>query len=278
LEIREANFQPATNYDALHAMDYMVFGYLQMAQDPAAATVAAEAAKIQKVNVENLPAAYALVAIPARYAIERNDWQQASALKLSPSELDWSKFPQAESVLVFARALGAARKGDVAAANRDLQRLTALKQGLIQTGNKYWADQTNFQIKAVQAWIARAEARYDHALALMREAADGEDATDKHPVTPGNVIISRDLLGEMLIELGRPGEALREFEQSLQREPRRFRALFGAAHAAELSGQRETARSYYLKLSALMPAEGSMRSEVMHARRFLNDLKMQQRR
>src|SRR5690606_17391677 len=135
-------------YDALHAMDYMVFGHLQRAQDNAAKQWVDEAASIRKVNVENFVAAYAFAAIPARYALERGDWQQAAALQLTPPDLAWNKFPQAEAILVFARGLGAARSGDVAAAARDVQRLQALQAAMQQANIDYWAGQAEFQIKA----------------------------------------------------------------------------------------------------------------------------------
>ena len=191
-------------YDALHAMDYMVFGHLQQAQDKAAKQLLDEVAAIRKVNVENFVAAYAFAAIPARFALERGDWKQAAALKLSPADLSWGKFPQAEAILVFARGLGAARSGDVAAARKDVERLQALKEAMTAAKIGYWAGQTDFQIKTVNAWIAYAEKRHDEAVQLMRAAAELEEASDKHPVTPGNVVPSRELLGEMLMALNQP--------------------------------------------------------------------------
>lgn len=237
-------------YDALHAMDYMVFGHLQRAQDKAAKQWVDEAASIRKVNVENFVAAYAFAAIPARYALERGDWQQAAALQLTPPDLAWNKFPQAEAILVFARGLGAARSGDVAAAGRDVQRLQALQVAMQQANIDYWAGQAEFQIKAVNAWIAYAEQKPDEALRLMREAAELEEASDKHPVTPGNVVPCRELLGEMLAALGQPAEALGEFERSLQRDPKRLRALQGAARSAKAAGNAEAATRYEDKVRA----------------------------
>ncbi|MGC1952968.1 MAG: hypothetical protein WA970_10445, partial [Gammaproteobacteria bacterium] len=196
-ELKETTLGIGT-YDALHAMDYMVFAHLQQAQDNAAKALVDEVAAIHKVNVENIVAAYAFAAIPTRFALERGDWKQAAALKLSPADLDWSKFPQAEAILVFARGLGAARTGDVAAARQDTERLQALKKAMTAAKMDYWAGQTDFQIETVSAWTALAEKRHDEALQLMRAAAEAEDASDKHPITPGNVAPSRELLGEML--------------------------------------------------------------------------------
>lgn len=256
-------------YDALHAMDYMAFGHLQQAQDKAAQALMDEAAAIRKVNVENFVAAYAFAAIPARFALERGDWKQAAALELTPSDLAWNKFPQSEAILVFARGLGAARSGDVAAAREDVKRLEALEEALTAAKNAYWAGQTDFQIKTVNAWIAFAEQRNNEAVQLMRAAAKAEEASDKHPVTPGNVVPSRELLGEMLMALDQPAEALVEFERSLKRDPNRFRGIHGAARAAEASGNRKAAADYYTKLQVLTAGHDTERPELTQAKTFL---------
>lgn len=258
-------------YDALHAMDYLVYGHLQQAQDQAARQLVEEAAAIRKVNVENLPAAYAFAAIPARYAVEREDWQQAAGLQLAPAELAWDRFPQAEAVLVFARGLGAARSGDIAAARKAVQRLQALQQNIVAAGDRYWAGQTEVQIATLNAWTALAEKKPEEALALMRGAADSEDASDKHPVTPGNVVPARKLLGDMLLASDRPAEALSEYERSLAREPNRFGTLYGAAQAAERAGDRQKAGHYYAKLVEISAQHDTERPELVQAKAFLKD-------
>ena len=258
-------------YDALHAMDYMVFGHLQQAQDKAAKQLLDEVAAIRKVNVENFVAAYAFAAIPARFALERGDWKQAAALELSPADLSWSKFPQAEAILVFARGLGAARSGDVTAARKDAERLRTLKEAMTAAKIGYWAGQADFQIKTVDAWIAFAEKRHDDAVQLMRAAAEAEEASDKHPVTPGNVVPSRELLGEMLMALKQPKQALAEFERSLKRDPNRFRGISGAARAGEASGNVTVARDYYGKLQALTADRDTDRQELVAANAFLKN-------
>lgn len=267
-ELKETTLGVGT-YDALHAMDYLVFAHLQQAQDKAAKALVDEIAAIRKVNVENFVAAYAFAAIPARFALERGDWKQAAVLQLSPADLAWSKFPQAEAILVFARGLGAARSGDVAAARKDVERLQALKEAMTAAKMDYWAGQTEFQIKTVNAWIALAEKRYDEAVQLMRAAAEAEDASDKSPVTPGNVAPSRELLGEMLMMLNFPAEALAEFERSLKRDPNRFRGIYGAARSAEASGNREAAGDYYAKLLTLAAHRDTERPELAEAQAFL---------
>ena len=256
-------------YDALHAMDYMIFGQLQQAQDRAAQVIADEVAATRKVNVENFVAAYAFASIPSRIALEHGDWQSAARLKLSPPNMAWNKFPQAEAILVFARGLGAARSGDVAAARRDVGRLQELKDAMAAAKIGYWAAQTAFQMEALNAWIALTEGRREEALRLMRAAAEAEEASDKHPVTPGNIVPSRQLLGEMLMTLGEPAQAQAEFERSLLRDPNRFRGVYGAAVAAEAAGDVAAARKHYAKLEELCAERDSERPELQRARQFL---------
>jgi hypothetical protein len=257
------------SYDALHAMDYMVFAHLQQAQDKAAKQLYDEVMAMQKVNVENFVAAYAFAAIPSRMALENGDWKQAAALKLSPSDLAWNKFPQAEAILVFARGLGAARNGDATAARQDAQRLQALKDTMMAAKNNYWASQAAFQIQTINAWIALAEKQNDVALKMMQAAAEAEEASDKHPVTPGNVVPSRELLGEMLMATNQPTQALAAFEQSLKRDPNRFRAIDGAARAAEAAGNQKLARDYYASLLKLSTSNDTERPELVRAKQFL---------
>ncbi len=269
-ELDTANSAGVGTYDALHAMDYMAFGELQQARDGEAGKIVREAAALQKVNVENFPAAYALAAIPSRYALERRDWQQAAALKLSPSGLAWDKFPQAEAVLVFSRGLGAARLGNAEQARQELKRLEELKAAMVAANVGYWPAQTEFQIRAVSAWIALAEKQPAQALKLMREAADLEDASDKHPVTPGNVLPSRLLLGEMLLELKRPSEALAELKRSLARDPNRFQTIAAAARAARDARDARAAGAYYADLVRLAGKAQARRPELAEARDFLH--------
>lgn len=252
-------------YDALHAMDYMVFGELQQAREQAAAKIVQETAGIQKVNVENFVAAYAFAAIPSRFALERRDWKGAAGLRLSPASLTWEKFPQAEAILVFSRALGAARTGDIAAARRDLHRLEELKAAMLAAKIAYWPSQADFQIKTIAAWTAFAERHTDDALRQMREAADMEEASDKHPVTPGNVVPSRQLLAEMLMEAGKPAEALAEFRRSLARDPNRYHSIAGAAHAATAIGDKAVAQAYYEQLLSVAAHADTQRTDLAQA-------------
>ncbi len=171
--------------------------------------------------------------------------------------------------MVFARGLGAARSGDVAAAQRDLERLQILHDTLVEAKNAYWAGQAEIQYTEVAAWIALAQGNQDEALALMQQAVDLEAATEKHPVTPGPLKPAQELLGEMLLELGDPTIALQAFEASQQTEPNRFMGLYGAAHAAELAGDLEKARTFYEQLVALSANADGDRTELATAQAFL---------
>jgi tetratricopeptide (TPR) repeat protein len=223
----------------LHALDYMAYAHLQMGQDAEARHAFEEMLKIQKISGENFVAAYALAAIPARLALERDRWADAAALMPHPSEatFPWSKFPNAAAVTVFARGLGAARSGNAAAAKEELERLsTRVKPAMIAAKQTYWADQADIQAKIMESWIAKAEGDNERALQLARAAADGEDSTEKHVVSPGPILPARELLGDLLMELGQSAMALTEYEASIGKEPNRFRGLYGAARAAEASG------------------------------------------
>ncbi len=268
-ELLSTHAQGSGSYNALHALDYMMYGYLQLGQDSAAKRILDEILAMQKLDVENFPAAYALAAIPSRYALERRQWQEAAQLTLHPRELAWQRFPQAEAVLTFARGLGAARSGNVATARKDLERLQALRDTLQEAKQGYWAEQTEIQRRVVAAWLARAEGKLPEALEMMRAAADLEDSTEKHPVTPGALVPARELLGEMLVENNDLGAALHAFEASHKVEPNRFKGLAGAAQAAVRAGEREKARTLYTQLVTLAAKADGTRPELSEARAFL---------
>ena len=164
------------SYEALHAYDYMMYAYMQLARDREARTLMEEVLATRKLNVDHFAGAFALAAIPARYTLERERWTEAAALTLTPGDLGWDKFPQAESITWFARGIGAARSGNVADAKQTLARLAALRDALTAAKNRYWAEQSEIQRLAVAAWIARAEGRNEEAITLMQEAANREDA------------------------------------------------------------------------------------------------------
>jgi tetratricopeptide (TPR) repeat protein len=255
--------------EKLHAMDYMEYAYLQLAQDQAAKRVLDDMHALEKINVEHFVSAYALAAIPSRYALERRQWAEAAALTLPRSDFPWNRFPQSEAVLVFARALGAVHSGDTEAARKDLARLQELREALAAAKLGYWQEQVDIQHQVVTAWVTLAQGQRDEAVQLMRAAADRENATEKATVTPGPIIPARELLGEMLLAGNEPQQALQAFEASMQIEPNRFWSLYGAARAAELAQDRAKARTYYTQLLALAERADSKRPALAATRAFL---------
>jgi len=249
--------------DALHAMDYMTYAYLQLARDGDARTTFDEARALTGIDAARATGPYALAAMPARYALERGAWRDAAQLRATPS-----KFPFTEAMTHFARALGAARSGDPAAAQKDVERIAGLRDELTAVKGEYWANEVEVMRLASLAWVALAQKKGSDALALMRQAADIEDKSEKNIITPGRLVPARELFGDMLMELKRPAEALKEYEASQQREPNRYRGLYGAGQAAAQAGNHDKARQYFSKLIELA---GSVdpRSEVDQARRYV---------
>ena len=259
----------AASFDELHALDYLVYAYLQGAQDQKSRQILDQVAALNKVDAPVVAAAYAFTAIPARDALERRRWSEAARLELHPASFPWGHFRHAEALIYYARAVGAARSGNPASARKDVEKLSAIQSASTEPRGSYWANQAEVERRTANAWLALAEGNKAEALTLMRSAADLEATTEKHPVTPGPIIPARELLGDMLIELDQPEQALREFEGSLRDSPNRFNGLFGAAQAAELSGDKKKARDYYAKIVTLTVHADSDRSELQKARKFL---------
>jgi tetratricopeptide (TPR) repeat protein len=251
--------------EVLHAYDYMVYAYLQTGQDAKAKDTLdkAFAVKADTAGGYGPSGIYALAAIPARYTLERGDWRGAAAI-----EVRRTPTPFVDAISYFARALGSARAGEPAAARADLQMLVKARDALAKDG--YWSRIIEVQRQSAEAWILLADGRRDEALALMRSAADLEDTTEKSPITPGPIAPARELLGEMLLEVKNPKEALVAFEATVKKEPNRFRGLYGAARAAELAGDRAKARAYYSQLlEVATTADAGARPEIGHAKTFL---------
>jgi hypothetical protein len=257
--------------ELLHAMDYMTYAYLQQGRDAEARRVVEHVPNIGALNNKQFVAAFALAVIPARYAMERGQWAEAAKLSLFPGEADfpWKAIPQAEAQLVYARAVGAGRSGNAAAAKSDIGRLQALRTAIVELKLPYWPQQLDIQLKVASAWAAYAEGSKAEALKLMREGADLESASDKHPVSPGYVAPARELLGDMLMEMKQPAQALQAYEDSSKREPNRLRTLAGAARAAELSGDMAKAKGYYADLVKLTAKSKGERPELARAKEFL---------
>jgi hypothetical protein len=251
-------------HDQLHAMDYLVYAHLQLGEDAKARAVIDEMNKVTGFTETFIPGPYALAASPARYAIERADWKAAAELQVRPSPL-----AHVQAITHFARALGTARAGDPAASKAEIVRLSELRDKLREAKDAYWSEQVEIQRQVASAWVLYAEGKHEDALKAMSAAADGEDKTEKHPVTPGVPKPARELYGVMLLERGMAREALTAFEATLQKEPNRLGAYVGAARAAEKSGDKEKARQYYEKVVAIGAEADASRTEIADARAFL---------
>ena len=248
--------------DALHAMDYIVYADLQLARDGEARKTYEQAMRITP-STPRFVGPYPQAAMPARLALERGQWREAA--QLQPMQ---SKFPFTEAMTHLARAIGAARSGDAAAAKADLEQITQKRDALRAAKNDYWATEAEVMRLAAAGWVAFAEGSNDAAVGLLREAAALEDKNEKHPVTPGRILPAREQLADLLMEVKRPADALKEYEQSQKREPDRFRGLYGAALAAEMAGDGRSARRYYTRL-VQVAGKGEPRPELTLARSYL---------
>jgi tetratricopeptide (TPR) repeat protein len=266
----------ATEAEELHALDYMAYSYLQEAQDAKAKEIVDFAATVRKTNPElEFSAAYALAAIPSRYALERNAWSEAAMLPV-PELPHWSSFPSFEGLIEYSHALGRAHTGDVEGARKAIDRMRQLRDSSRDPRLDYFKRQLDQQMQAASAWVAYGEGKKDDAVSLLRRAADAEDILGKHPVSPGALVPAREQLGDLLLGLDRPKEAQREFEAALKIYPGRFRGLYGAAQASQKSGDKEKAEHCFAKLThQTVNADGS-RSELseLHQYRTADDATM----
>jgi Tfp pilus assembly protein PilF len=263
---------PDSSSERLHAMDYLAYGYLQTGQDGHAERVLADLNAIRRADPPIFTVAFAATAIPARLALERRQWERAASLELQPHVRQLAplaNFRWGEAHIHFARAIGAARTGRIAAAREEVAKLREIEQALIIPPGTYdWRTQVAIERQIAEAWLAHVEGRSEDAVRLMRAAADLDDATEKHPVTPGAILPAREQLGELLLELGRPAAALHEYEASLRRAPRRLAGLYGAARAARLAGDAAKARDYYTQIVQVTQNGDGTRAEVQEARAF----------
>jgi tetratricopeptide (TPR) repeat protein len=250
----------------------MVYAYLQGAQDGEAKRGVERSLELRKnqaaAGAANptgaLLAPYtALAAIPARYAIERGSWAEAAALQPSPIT------PAADAITYFARAMGSARSGGLESARRDIEQLKGIEDGLAQAKQEYWAQQVGIQRSAALAWVTYGEGKKDEALKLMRAAADQEDGSMKDVAMENRLLPMRELLGELLLAMSEPRQALKEFEASLESARNRYRGFYGAAQAAQRSGDSQKARSYYQKLVTVCSQADGDRPELAEAKKYL---------
>jgi len=262
--------------EELHASDYQIYAYLQTAQDDAAKRLLSSLPEIASrfdpkavIGGAGGPSTgyFALAAIPARYALEREDWKQAE--RFTPRE---TPFPYTEGMTWFTRGFSAARLGQVPAAHESVAALKQIRERLLKESETYWARQVEIQELEVEAWAVLAEGKNnEEAVGMMKAAAELEDGTEKSAVTPGPLAPARELLGQMLLQMKQPAQALEQFEATLKKEPGRFRALYGAAHAAQLSGNRDASQKYFRELLKVCEhADAPGRPEILEAKAFLS--------
>lgn len=258
------------NAQAFHALDYMAYAYLQLGNDEKAQAIMHQIDTIKNPVVTPVTA-YSYAAIPSRYALENHMWTEAAALpNPDTSIIKWNKYSQYEALRYFAKGIGGARSGKL-----DIAKEAATQLENIYTGfgdapeNKYWKEQVNIQRVAVNAWVAFAEGDQNKGLALMKESADLEEATQKNPVSPGELLPARELLGDMYMEMKKPAQALAEYQKSLESRPNRFNSLFGAGKAAEAVNDDETAKKYYSELVAMQGESPSKRDRAIYAQKAI---------
>jgi tetratricopeptide (TPR) repeat protein len=247
-----------------HAYDFMAYAYLQLGQDLKARSLIPDTMAMKKIIGVPLAGATARAAVPARYMLERQDWQGAAQLQPLGTG-----YPMAEAITLFARAMGAARSGDTAAAQADIEKLKDQRAVLEKAGQGYWAGQVEIQILAAQAWTAEGQGNRSDARKFMRAAADLEDASEKHVAMENRLYPMRELLADMLLAQGEATAALKEYEISLKNAPMRLRGFYGAAKAAEASGDAKMAREYFAKLAQLTRYSDGERPELREAKQRL---------
>ena len=252
-----------------HALDYLVYAYLQQADDQSAKQIMEKILNQKDEFQTHIAASYAFTAIPARFALERQQWEEASALESGlPDNYSLEKFPAMEAVTYFARALGASRVGNIKKANQAIEKLTAFHEKAKST-SAYWAKQIEIQRFSAMAWVEYQKGRKKEALKVMRQAADLESSTDKHPVTPGEILPARELLGDMLLDMGRYAQARLAYETALKRSPNRLNSLYGAALAAERGNDEQGAKKYYQKIVEMTGKAATDRKQVKKAKQYL---------
>jgi hypothetical protein len=256
--------------ETVHTMDYLEYAYLQIGQDAKAKQVVDELTSFRESAPANLPMAYAVAAIPVRYALERRDWRAAAALSSPAVGFPLEKFQWGEAMISFARGLGAAQTGDAAGGQAEIAKLRSLEDKLLEAKDTYWANQVEVQRLGVSGILAHAQGDDNKAVELVRAAADLDATMDKHPATPAGVLPARELLADLLLAINDSGAALKEYEQSLKSEPNRFRSILGKARAAKQGGDMATSKDAYQKLLALSSQADADRPELAEAKAFLS--------
>ncbi|WP_456441650.1 tetratricopeptide repeat protein [Psychroserpens sp.] len=263
-------------FEELHAIDYLVYAYLQKGDNRSAEEQYDIIKSLNAFHPTNITAAiYPITAIPARLALENKNWKQAANLKLQEVDLNWNEFPWQKAIHHFARTLGNAHTKNFKVVDNEIITLKQLKQDLINqkdASKTIQIEQVAIQIKTAEAWLAFKKGNQKKGLTLMKEASIMENKTSKHPVTPGDVLPADELLGDMLMEAHQFSEALEAYEISLKSHPNRFNGLFGAALAAKKSGNQEKAILYFKQFVELTKDSNSDRKEVEEAEKFLTQI------
>ncbi|WP_296385099.1 hypothetical protein [Winogradskyella sp.] len=269
----EAAALSGSYFEEIHGIDYLVYAYLQKGDNKNAEEQYNLIKERTKFHPKMLTAiTYPLTAIPSRLALENKNWERAANLELQDVELDWDIFPWQEAIHHFAVAMGAANRKDFNTVEEKIEVLKELHQNLVNQNDKTKAiqvKQVEIQIKTSQAWLNFRKNNSVKGLELMQEAVAIERKTSKHPVTPGDVLPAIELLGDMLLELNKPKEALIAYEENLKGSPNRFNGVYGAAIAAKQSGNKEKATSYFKQLIKLTKNSNSSRPEIEEARAFI---------
>lgn len=257
--------------EELHGRDYLVYGYLQKGENLLAKNQLDSLNAMKTVSPVNFKVAYAFAAIPSRYFLENRLWKEAANLEIHGNIVDWKKYPWQESIIHFTRLMGSVNSGDIPGARKELATLNSLHDVLITQKDTYKANQVQIQINTGEAWISLRESKPAEALRLMTMAADMEDKTEKHPVTPCEVLPARELLGDMLMEMKQPLKALVAYETNLIKNPNRFNGLYGAGLACEKTSDLKKASGYYQQLLSLTDKNETNRPELKSIRSFLGD-------
>jgi tetratricopeptide (TPR) repeat protein len=255
--------------EELHGLDYLIYAYLQKGQTDTAKQQLDYLNTIKEIHPANFKVAYAFAAIPSRYVLENKLWVAAASLEFPKANFNWKDFPMQKAIIHFTRSLGAVNTNQLAAAKTELGNLKIMHDTLLQQKDSYKADQVQVEIMSAEAWILFKEGKNREALQLMTAAADMEDKTEKHPVTPAEVIPARELLADMLLAMHKPAEAFTTYTAVLKKQPNRFNALYNAGLAAALSGNKEKANYYYRQLTVI--AAGSPRPELQIAVSYLKN-------
>jgi tetratricopeptide (TPR) repeat protein len=255
--------------EELHGLDYLVYAYLQRGENQLAKQQCAYLETMNDVYPSNFKVAYAFAAIPSRYLLENKYWKEAAQLPMPHANFPWKDFPWQKAIIHFTRLMGAVHIGHADSAKAELKELNRLYDRLTEQKDAYKANQVLVQINASEAWLRFEEGKKEEALGLMNLAADREDKTEKHSVTPSEVIPARELLGDLLLQMNQPDKALEAYEAALKKHPNRFNGLFGAGLAAEKSGNQEKASSYYRQLFSMVDSANSTRPELTIIRQYL---------